>query len=132
MCVVDRSTSLRSTSVESQVIREAKAKIRDLEFEKEAREAEVEILFNYGKALSGTTVTPDAVSTFAETAVSKKMEVMKIVRRLEQQIEEQQMVIENTQVPKGQTNGKAKITVFAADAGTVQLTISYRELAFYR
>lgn len=84
-------------------------------------------MFKYGQALGGTSISPEAVTSFADKALSKKLEVGRIVLRLEDEIGDLERFIERTRQPiKGDAMGRATITIVANDDGQVQLTVSYR------
>lgn len=128
VCVVDSSAlSGYQNRNENQAVRDASLRIKDLAFEKKTRQGEVDMLLRYGQALGGTVVPPDQVTAFADTVLTKTLAAAKIIRELESQIEELETVVQLNQKPiKGETRGKATITIVAQSDGMVHLTVSYR------
>jgi hypothetical protein len=127
VCVVEQRANIgNEIRNESQQVHEANIKVRDLKSEKEAREAEVDLLLQYGKALGGTTILPDQVSAFAQKTLEKRLAVAKTVRLLDNQIEQLEQFIRGAQRPiRGDARGRASVTIVAEKDGPAQLTISY-------
>lgn len=130
VCDIDSSPRHKNNheNEDPQII-EALDKISDLKFEKEAYEAEVNILLEYAKSLSGalTPLSPAEVTTFVQQAVSKKITATKVVRNLKNQIRDLEKFLEKTRRTsiRGLARATATITVVTDDGGPVHLTLSY-------
>lgn len=133
VCVVDSSRRKPNTDEDNQEITDALDKIDDLISEKEASEAEADILLDYAKSLTGALLPLDKVTAFLEKTVLKKVTIAKHVRKLQKEIRELEKFVEKTRQPvKGQTRATATINVVANKDGSVRLNLSYRAWYFQR
>lgn len=125
LCTLD-ATPNNADSNQTLPIQDAHAKMRDFKFEKEAREAEVDMLFRYGEAL-GALILPEQVLLFAKNLTEKKLAVAEEVKRLKAQILELETFIKRSKQPIiGEARAKATIVIVAGEEGATQLTVSYR------
>ena len=114
---------------ESDPIRALKSEKRELQAEKNGREAEVEILKVYAAKMGGNPeLTPDQVNAFAASLFEKTLACAETVRALDDKIAEIGRRIDKAESEKaGSALVKAIITVVANDDGPVQLKLTYRQ-----
>ena len=117
---------------ESDPIRALKFQKQELQAERDARKAEIEILKGFGGKLGDKPdLTPDQASAFAETLFKKTLACAETVKVLDAEILEIRRKISKTVAEKaGTATVKAVITIVANDDGPVQLKLTYRQSQF--
>jgi len=114
---------------ESDPIRVLKSQKRELRAERDARNAEIEILKAFGgKMGEKPDLTPDQAGTFADTLFEKTLACAETVKALNDKIEGIKRKIDKAESEKaGSAFVKAVITIVANDDGPVQLKLTYRQ-----
>ena len=113
---------------ESDPIRALKHQEQELQAEKDARKAEVEILEGFGKKMGDNAdITPDQASAFADTLFEKTLACAETVRELDDKIAEVKRKISKAESERsGSAFVKAVITIVANADGPAQLKLTYR------
>ena len=123
-CLRERFTEIS----ESDPIRVLKYQKRELRAERDAREAEIEILKAFGGKMGDMPdLTPDQANAFADTLFEKTLAYAETVKALDDKIADIKRRISKTESERaGSAFVKAVITIIANDDGPVQLKLTYR------
>ena len=113
----------------SDPIHALKSQKHELQAERDARKAEIEILKAFGgKMGDNPDLTPDQANTFADTLFEKALVCAKTVKALDDKIIEIERRISKAESEKaGSAFVKAVITIVANDDGPVRLKLTYRQ-----
>lgn len=114
---------------ESDPIRALKSQNHELQAERDARKAEVDILKGFGGKMGDKPdLTPDQANAFTDTLFEKTLACAESVKALDDKITEVKRRINKAESERaGSALVKAVITVVANDDGPVQLTLTYRQ-----
>ena len=114
---------------ESDPIRVLKSQERELQAERDARKAEIEILRGFGEKMGDKPdVTPDQANTFVGSLFEKTLACAETVKVLDDQIAETKRRISKVESEKaGSAFVKTVITVIAKDDGPVRLKLTCRQ-----
>lgn len=117
---------------ESDPIRALKCQEKELEAERDARKAEVEILKLFGGKMGDKLdLAPDQANAFADTLFEKTLACAETVSSLDDKIVEIKRKISKAESERvGSAFVKAVITITANAEGPVQLKLTYRQSFF--